>query len=136
MRRLAAVAFAVTFIVASGAPARGQSVATDAEGRTITGVVLRSDISGDRDTESAREMLLALVPGEPFSAEAARQTLLNLQGSGLFSEVEIYTRLVGPSEGEAGRAEGVEVTIAAWANIMVEELADRRRGDTPQGSRR
>jgi outer membrane protein insertion porin family len=133
-RTLMAFAAAYAFAVTSGVPADGQTMAPAVEGRTITEVVIRSDLTGRRDVEGARELLLSLAPGERFTSEATRQTLLNLQGSGLFSEVEIYARPVGglgeeadaEADAETGaeaRAEtGVEVTIVAWANIMVEEL--------------
>lgn len=82
------------------------------EGRIVTRVVLRSDVE-IRQANRAREFIL-LPEGELLTADGVRQVLLNLQGSGLVSEAEVFTRLDG---------EGVEVVVAAWSNVIIDSIS-------------
>lgn len=88
------------------------SLEASAIGQTIRRLKLRSDVP-DLDLERLQPMLLLEI-GSPLTQEVVARSLRNLQASGLVSEVEAYVDAV-PG--------GVEVTLAAWGRIQVEEIS-------------
>lgn len=82
------------------------------EGEVIRRVELRTDLES-RDVVRVREFL-PLEAGQTLTSDAVRHTLLTLQGSGVISEAEIFTRRVD---------DGIEVVVAAWSNILVESVS-------------
>jgi outer membrane protein insertion porin family len=83
-------------------------------GPLVTAIEIRSDTDiSDRLAEI--QGLLAVEPGQPFTAEAAARTLRNVQASGVASEIELYTR-----PDEAGT--GVVVMVVLRPVVRVSEV--------------
>ena len=92
----------------------GEAGAVAGRGAIVARVEVRSDAPLE-DRDDLRE-LLAVVPGERLTERAVRQTLRNFQATGTAYEVELYTR-------PAAVAGEVDVVVALWAAIQVEEVA-------------
>ena len=106
------VAIAAILALLSPAWLGAQPIEPSGFGRAITRVELRTDLTG-RDLGATQEFLSVAI-GETLTAEAVRNVLLSLQGTGVVAEAEIFTRLDG---------DGVAVTVAAWSRIVVESVS-------------
>lgn len=106
-----AVALALALLAAG--PVRAQDFAAPPEppGPVVTAIEVRSDAPLDEDLDLAS--LIETEVGRPLDEEDVRDTLRNLQASGIASEIELYTRE------EAG---GVVVEIVFRAVVQVEEV--------------
>lgn len=83
---------------------------TEAGGPLVAAVEIRSDAPvSTQDLAS----LVTFAPGERLTEEAVRRTLSNLYATGVAARAAVYTR---PA------ADGVEVVLALWANVLVDEV--------------
>ena len=105
----------VASLVPLGAPAgaaESGAVAYPGAGRPISRGELRTDLDA-RDVPLLRD-LVQLETGQTLTADGIRQTLLNLQGSSLVTEVEVYTRPDGPA---------TEVIVSAWSDVIIDSIS-------------
>ncbi len=96
-------------VVGSGLASSAQGMAIEAQ--PVARVELRTDLE-----LSDPERVMALVtiqPGAPLDTRAVRQTLRNLQASGLASEAEVWHRVEGDS---------LVVSVAFWGAKRVVEV--------------
>ena len=77
----------------------------------VVAVELRSDVPLDNAGELLG--LISIVRGAPLEPAAVRQTLRNLQASGVATEIEVRA---------LDEAAGVRVVVALWANVVVEAV--------------
>lgn len=91
-------------------PSADRDPLKEAEGPRIVALEVRSDAPMSRRDVAS---YVTLAVGDPLTEDAVRRTLTNLYATGLAARAAVYTR---PA------AEGVEVVLALWANVIVEQV--------------